>query len=109
MVDMNAYWPVVFGVGVGTLLIRYSFILIMDKVALPDVVHRLLRFIPASVLPALIAPAVFLHKEGGVVGYAGWERTVAVLAAVLVAWKTRSVFGTIAAGMTVLWVLQAVA
>ena len=39
---MNVYWPVALGIGAGTLLIRYSFILIMDKVAMPEVVHRML-------------------------------------------------------------------
>ena len=109
MVDMNTYWPVALGIGGGTLLIRYSFILIMDKVTLPDLVHRMLRFIPASVLPALIVPAVFLLRTGDTVAWAGWERTVSWLAAVIIAWKTRNIFATIAAGMAVLWVLKALA
>jgi branched-subunit amino acid transport protein len=109
MVDMTSYWPVALGIGAGTLLIRYSFILIMDKVTLPDLVHRMLRFIPASVLPALIFPAVFLHQSGDAVAWAGMERTAAWLAAVLIAWKTRNILATIAAGMAVLWLLKALA
>ena len=109
MVDMSTYWPVALGIGVGTLIIRYSFILIMDKVTLPDLVHRMLGFIPASVLPALIVPAVFLQKTGDTMIWAGWERTVAGLAAVAIAWKTRNILATIAAGMAVLWVLKALA
>jgi len=107
MVDMNAYWPAALGVGIGTFLIRYSFILIMDKVAIPDALHRMLRFIPASVLPALVVPAVLLHKNG-VTTFAGWERVGAALIAVLVAWKTRNILATIAAGMLALWGLQAI-
>jgi len=109
MVDMNTYWPVALGIGAGTLLIRYSFILIMDKITLPGLVHRMLRFIPASVLPALIVPAVFLHRTGDAVAWTGWERTAAWLAAVIIAWKTRNILATIGAGMAVLWLAKALA
>lgn len=107
MVDMGMYWPVVLGIGLGTFLIRYSFILIMDKVTLPDAVHRMLRFIPAAVLPALVVPSVLLHKNG-VTTFAGWERVIAASIAVLVAWKTRNVLATIGSGMVSLWVLKAI-
>lgn len=107
MIDMSAYWPVVLLLGLGTFLIRYSFILIMDKIALPEAVHRMLRFIPASVLTALVVPAVVLHKNG-VTSFAGWERVIAALLAVGVAWKTRSILATIGSGMVALWGLQAV-
>jgi len=107
MVDMSQYWPVVLILGVGTYLIRYSFILIMDKITLPNAFHRMLRFIPAAVLSALVVPGVLLHEKG-VAPFAGWERAVAALIAVGVAWKTRSILWTIASGMVSLWVLKAV-
>jgi len=107
MVDMSQYWPVVLILGVGTYLIRYSFILIMDKVTLPDAFHRMLRFIPAAVLSALVVPGVLLHRDG-VTTFADWERVIAALVAVVVAWKTRSILWTIASGMVTLWVLKAV-
>lgn len=106
---MNQYWPVALGIGLGTLAIRYSFILVMDKLTLPDLVHRMLRFIPASVLPALIVPAVFLSTHGDAPDWAGWERTLAWLTALLVAWKTRNILATISVGMAALWVLKALA
>nr|WP_321260652.1 AzlD domain-containing protein [uncultured Pseudodesulfovibrio sp.] len=106
MLDMSIYWPVVLGIGIGVFLIRYSFILIIDKVTLPEMVQRMLRYIPASVLPALIVPAVLLHKEGGVTTFAGWDQLTAALVAVLVAWKTRNMLATIASGMVVLWGIQ---
>ncbi len=106
MVDMTTYWPVVLALGIGTFLIRFSFILIMDKLTLPDAVHRMLRFIPASVLTALIVPAVFLHGSS-VISFEGWERAVAAFIAVLVAWKTKNVLATISVGMLVFWGLQA--
>lgn len=107
MIDMNAYWPIVICVGIGTFAIRYSFILIMDRLTLPAAFHQMLRFIPASVLTALAAPSVLLHKNG-VTSFAGWERTIAALIAVAVAWKTKNTLATIASGMTALWMLKAV-
>lgn len=107
MVDMATYWPIVLILGIGTFFIRYSFILIMDKLTLPDGVHRMLRFIPAAVLTALIVPSVLLHKNG-VIAFAGWERLIAALVAVLVSWKTKNILATISSGMIVMWGLQAI-
>ena len=104
---MSTYWPVALAVGFGTFLLRFSFILIMDTAAFPNAVTRMLRFIPASVLTALIVPAVLLSRNGDV-SFAGWERLLAALVAVAVAWKTKNTFVTIAGGMGVLWLLQAV-
>ncbi|QJB56471.1 AzlD domain-containing protein [Pseudodesulfovibrio sp. zrk46] len=106
MVDMMKYWPMVLGIGIGTFIIRYSFILIIDRVTLSDEVRRMLRFIPASVLSALMVPAVLLHKNG-VTTFAGWERVLAALVAIGVAWKTRNIMATIASGMVALWGFQA--
>lgn len=108
MVDMNTYWPIVLVLGIGTFLIRFSFILIMDKLTLPDAVHKMLRFIPAAVLTALIVPSILLLHKNGVTTFAGWERLVAGLVAVLVAWKTKNILATISVGMIVLWGLKAI-
>lgn len=106
MVDMDTYWPVVLLLGGGTFLIRLSFILVVDRVAFPDGVTRALRFIPASVLTALIVPAVLLHPDGGSAA-AALARPVAALAAVVVAWRTGNIFATIAVGMAALWLMRA--
>lgn len=106
MIDMTRYWPTVLAIGIGTLAIRYSFILIIDKIALPNTVQKMLRFIPASVLPALVVPAVVLQKSGAEMGFSGLERPVAALVAALVAWKTRNILATIASGMIALWGVQ---
>jgi branched-subunit amino acid transport protein len=106
MVDMADYWPVVLCLGLGTFLLRFSFILIVDRVTFPEAVVRMLRFIPASVLPAIIAPAVLLH--GADAGPTALARPLAAAVAVLVAWKTRNILVTILGGMGTLWLLRAV-
>ncbi|ADU61306.1 MAG: AzlD domain-containing protein [Pseudodesulfovibrio sp.] len=107
MIDMSTYWVVVPILGLGTYLIRLSFILLMERIPLPQAAHRMLRFIPASVLPALVLPAVLFGKTG-TTPLADPARTGAALVAMLVAWKTRNTLATIGAGMAALWTLQAV-
>ncbi|WP_229596989.1 AzlD domain-containing protein [Pseudodesulfovibrio sediminis] len=104
---MQMYWPVVLCLAGGTFLMRFSFILIMDKLTLPEALLRMLRFIPVAVLPALVAPAFVLHHEAGVTTFGGWERAIAGVVAVGVAYKTKNIFATIIVGMTVMWVLKA--
>lgn len=107
MIDMSTYWIIVPILGLGTYLIRLSFILLMERIPLPGAAHRMLRFIPASVLPALVLPAVLFGKTG-ITPLADPARTGAALIAMLVAWKTRNTLATIGAGMAALWTLQAV-
>lgn len=106
MADSGYYWLVAALLGLGTFLIRFSFILIVDKVTFPEAVVRMLRFIPASVLPAIIVPAVLLHGADG--GATGPARPVAALVAVLAAWKTRNILVTILSGMAALWLMRAI-
>ncbi|NDV20770.1 AzlD domain-containing protein [Pseudodesulfovibrio sp. JC047] len=106
MLDMTTYWPVTLGIGIGVFLTRYSFILVLDKITLPPMVQRMLRYIPASVLPALIAPAILLHSKTGTISFAGWDQLAAGITAILIAWKTRNMLATIASGMIVLWLAQ---
>lgn len=107
MADLTTYWPIVLGIGLGTFAIRYSFILIMDRLTLSDTFYKMLRFIPASVLTAIAVPSVLLHKNG-VTTFAGWEKLIAALIAVGVAWKTKNILATIGVGMVSMWLLQAI-
>lgn len=65
---------------------------------LPAPVVRWLSFVPAAVLSAMLAPALLVH-DGAIAlntdNYYLW----AAIPAFLVAWKTRSFFGTVALGM----------
>jgi branched-subunit amino acid transport protein len=97
-------WLLFLVIGAGTFLLRFSVIALWGRLGtVPDGVERGLRFIPPAVLSALVLPAVATSNGHFEVG----PRTVASLVAVLVAWKTRSVFFTIVAGMAALWVIQA--
>jgi len=72
---------------------------------LPPWLLRALRYVPAAVLSAIIAPELAL--PGGALDLTvGNERLVAGLLAILIAWRTRNVLLTVAIGMVALWLLQ---
>lgn len=99
---------VIFAIGIGTYLIRLSFIGIVGDRAMPDWALVPLRFVGPAVLAALAAPAVLLH-EGAVDLAPGTNpRAIAALVALLLAWRTKNIAVVIAAGMVTVWALQAV-
>ncbi len=51
-------WLAIIALGVGTFLLRFSFLGIIGKRPLPDWMLRHLRYTPVAVLPGLIAPLV---------------------------------------------------
>ena len=62
---------------------------------------------PAAVFTAVVVPLLF-YVDGAVEVSFGNERLLAGLAAVLIAWRTRSVPHTLVGGMATLWALQAI-
>ena len=55
---MSGTWAVIWGLGIGTFLIRFSFLGMIGDRALPDWAMKLLRYVPVAVLPGLVAPLV---------------------------------------------------
>ena len=99
-------WLLFLVMGLGTFLQRLSFIFLIGKVGMPEWLRRALRFVPASVLAALVFPAL-THPTGVLDLSLGNFRLLAGLVGALVAWRTRNVLLTLAAGMLALWGLQA--
>jgi branched-subunit amino acid transport protein len=98
-------WGVFLLVGLLTYAIRFSFVLLQDRVKMPSWFQRALRFVPIAVLSALIAPELF--NPGGTLDVSlGNARLLAGLLAIGVAWRTQRVGFTIGAGMAALLVLQ---
>ena len=95
-------WAVIALVGVGTFLIRFSFFVLFEYLeTVPAGVERALRFVPAAVLAALVAPAVVVVDGSPAISLAN-GRLLAAGLAVVVAWRTESVLATIVAGMATL-------
>ncbi len=104
---MNDTWLLITIVlaGMATYLTRLAFLLGFALRATPERFRSPLRYVPAAVLGALIAPAVLLMPETQSLT---WEnpRLWAGLIALVVAWLSRSVLLTIISGMSALWSLQ---
>ena len=99
------FWLLFLLIGLGTFLQRLSFIFLIGKISLPEWLRRALRFVPASVLAALVFPAL-THPTGVLDLSLGNFRLLAGLAGAVVAWRTRNVMLTLLAGMLALWALQ---
>lgn len=98
-------WALILAIGVVTFLIRLSFIGLFGYLdEIPPQVERGLRFVPAAVLAALVAPS-FVTLDPGAGGVAV-DKLAAGLVAAGVAWRTENVFLTIGAGMATLWVVR---
>jgi branched-subunit amino acid transport protein len=101
---MNIWLVMVIG-GLLTFATRLSFILLLDRIKVPDWFRRGLRFVPVVVLSAIILPE--LTSPNGTL-FVSWRnpQLLAGLVAILVAWRTRNVLLTIAAGLVALVVFQ---
>ncbi len=98
-------WLTVIGMGAITLALRASFILLPERLRLPALLRRALPFVPAAVLTAVWAPELALQK--GVLQLSLHnERLAGGLVAVLVAWRWRASFATIASGLVALHVFD---
>ncbi len=94
-------WAVILALGVGTYLIRASFVVFAGGREFPEWAMRLLRYVPVTVLPALVAPMIVWPRATG--GETDPARLAAALAALAVGAVFRSMLGAIVAGMGTLY------
>ncbi len=94
-------WTVILVLGIGTYLIRYSFIGMLGDRRLPEWAMRMLRFVPVAVMPGLVAPLVVWPQATG--GHTDPARLIAAAAALAVGAGTRSVLGAVVGGMAALY------
>ncbi|MDO5706972.1 MAG: AzlD domain-containing protein [Paracoccus sp. (in: a-proteobacteria)] len=95
-----AVWIVIAVTGIGTFLLRFSFLGALGRHSLPPMVLRLLRYTPVAVLPALVAPLVVWPAATG--GQTDPARLIAALATLTVGMLTRNVLAAILAGAATL-------
>jgi branched-subunit amino acid transport protein len=98
-------WLTVLAMGLVTFAIRIAPIVLLERVALPPLLLRALRYVPAAVLSAIVAPEL-LRPAGALDLSLGNARLLAGLLAIVIAWRTRNVLLTIATGMAALWLVQ---
>ncbi len=103
MIPLDYYWLNVSLLAIGTILIRGSIIALSARAKISDRLKELFTFIPAAILPAFIAPAVFFH-QGQVTWVMGKERVVVLVLASILCWVTRSTLATVGFGLAALFI-----
>ncbi|MBB5722950.1 branched-subunit amino acid transport protein [Loktanella ponticola] len=94
-------WLTILLVGVGTYVIRFSFLGLIGDRPMPAIVLRLLRYTPVAVLPAMVAPlALWPDATGGDVDPVRVTAALATLA--MGVWK-KHVLWAIGAGAVTLY------
>ena len=94
-------WVAMLGMGLLTLLLRSSFLLLPERISLPPLLRRALRYVPAAVLTAIYAPEL-LVQSGAIDLSLHNARLLAGVVAIAVAWRLRRTYFTIVAGMLAL-------
>ena len=101
-------WGIIFAAGAGTYLLKTSFIPLIGRMdTIPPRLAGVLRFVPAAVLAALVAPAVLALSADPTFAFEyDPAKVIAGGVAAVVAWRTENVLATISVGMVVLWTVQ---
>ena len=94
-------WLVIVVLGIGTFLIRWSFLGALGNRDLHPWVLRMLRYTPVAVLPALVAPLVVWPAATG--GQPDPARLAAAMVTVAVGLWTKNMIGAILAGALTLF------
>lgn len=95
-------WFIIITMGIGTFLIRFSFLGLIGDRPMPPIVLRLLRYTPVAVLPAMVAPLVVWPDATG--GDFDPVRVTAAIVALLVGVWRKDVLWAIGSGAVALYV-----
>lgn len=104
MISELYFWQNIIILAIGTLAIRGSIIAVSKKVQITPRHREMFTFIPAAILPALIAPMVFFH-EGHVQWLLGKERFAVLILSTAVCVYTRHMLLTVCFGLVTLYLL----
>lgn len=99
-------WTIILVLGVGTFLLRFSFLGILGNRAFPPWVLRHLRYTAVAILPAMVTPLVLWPEATG--GTLEPVRVAAACIALGIGLWTKSPIWAIVTGMGSFWVLGAV-
>lgn len=96
-------WVVIVALGLGTWLLRFSFLGMIGNRPLPALAQKLLRYTPVAVIPGLVAPAVLWPAATG--GQPDAARLAAAAVTILAGVLSRNVLAAILAGMAALYLV----
>lgn len=94
-------WIIILALGIGTFLVRFSFLGILGDRALPAWLLRHLRYTAVGILPAMVTPLVLWPQATG--GQMDPSRIAAATLALAVGLWTKNAIWAIVVGMASLW------
>lgn len=97
-------WAIILGLGLGSYLLRLSFLGLVGNRALPPWVLRHLRYTAVAVMPGLITPLILFPQATG--GQVEPVRLGAAIATIAISLWTRNATLTILGGAAVLFGLH---
>ena len=98
---MTEIWIIILALGVGTFVIRFSFLGILGNRALPLWLLRHLRYTAVGILPAMVTPLVLWPEATG--GQMDPSRIAAASLVLAVGLWTKNAIWAIVVGMATLW------
>ena len=90
-----------------TFIPRYGVLALLGRLEMPKPIFRALRYVPVTVLSAIIFPDLLL-KDGSLNLALNNSFLAAGVIAMLVSWRTKNLLLTIVLGMVALWVWRVV-
>lgn len=105
MIAPNYFWTNILLLALGTFTIRGIFIAMSARIKISDRWRQLFSYIPAAILPAFIAPAVFFH-EGHQAWLLGKERFFILVISSVVCFYSKSTLATIVFGLAALYLIN---
>ena len=98
-------WLTIIGLTLVTIMTRGAFLMIGDRISLPERVQHALRYAPACALAALVAPELLLQQGHVFVSVENFKLVGAIVAAVAML-TTRNILFTMAVGMIIFTALR---
>jgi branched-subunit amino acid transport protein len=98
-------WLTIIGLTLVTIITRGAFLMIGDRISLPERVQHALRYAPACALAALVAPELLLQQGHVFVSVENFKLVGAIVAAVAML-TTRNILFTMAVGMIIFTALR---
>jgi len=103
--DQTTIFLTIVGMGVVTYLPRLLPVWVLSQRTLPPLAVAWLRFVPVAVLAALLLPGLVMPEERLDLSFNNLYLWAAI-PAIVVAWRTRSFFGTVLMGMGLVALLR---
>ena len=97
-------WTLIIYCGLITFFTRFSMIALLKKEMFNERIREVLSYVPSSIFPAIIFPAIFLDNSGSI-QLIDNPKILASIIAMLVGIFSRSILATILSGLASYWYL----